>query len=276
MPQRRHAQSGLEIAARLGYAARGLVYVIVGGFALLAAFEGRRPVDTKGALVSLLQQPLGTALLAFVAAGLLCFAAWRLMQAFLDADHEGNSREALGRRAAYAFSALVYLGLSASAVGLIFQWAARDGDQQTRDWTAWLMRQPMGDWLVIAVGVAVVAGGIAIGVKGIKGTFERRLELHGEARDVMLQVGRYGHLARAAVFVMIGVFLIAAAVHANSREAVGLGGSLRLLQQQPYGWILLAVTAAGFVAFGLFEIAQSAYRRVTPPNMREIAARAKL
>ena len=37
-------------------------------------------------------------------------------------------------------------------------------------------------------------------------------------------LGRVGFLARAVVFVLMGSFLISAAVHVNSRDAKGLAG----------------------------------------------------
>jgi Domain of Unknown Function (DUF1206) len=74
-----HRRSGFEIIARLGYVARGLVHVVVGGFAVLAAIAGERAVGTKGALQKLLTQPLGTALLCVVTLGSFASqrGAWR-------------------------------------------------------------------------------------------------------------------------------------------------------------------------------------------------------
>jgi Domain of Unknown Function (DUF1206) len=85
--------------ARLGYVARGAVYLIIGGLALLAGFGSRgRPTESKGALQIVLQAPSGRVLLAVIATGFLCFSAWRVAQAFLDADQLGRQRKALMRR----------------------------------------------------------------------------------------------------------------------------------------------------------------------------------
>ena len=272
-----HRRSGLEIMARLGYVARGLVYMIVGGFALLAALGGERASGTKGALAKLLAQPLGTTLLCGVALGLLCFAAWRLAQCFLDADHDGRSATAIARRAFYGANALFYAGLAGWAASLAFAWSGGpDNDQEVRDWTAWLMAQPLGRVAVGVLGAAIAAAGVAVATKGITGSFARRLELKAETRRWLLPLGRFGHLARAAVFVIIGGFLITAAARYDAGEALGLGGSLRVLQQQPYGSLLLAVTAAGLLAFGAYQIVEAAYRRVSAPTVRELGRQASL
>jgi hypothetical protein len=117
--------------------ARGLVFVLVGIFAAMAATGARtRAADTKDALRALLDEPFGHALLALIAAGLLCFAAWRLTQAALDADDCGTSLEGLVRRAIYAGSALFYLGFAWVAVNMLFG-SDRNGnsDQIAREWS---------------------------------------------------------------------------------------------------------------------------------------------
>src|SRR3954453_16461305 len=106
--------------ARLGYAASGAVYLIIGGLALLAAAgSGGRTTDSKGAFQALLEAPFGAVLLAIIAIGFLCFAAWRLAQAFFDADRRGQQPKALIRRAAYGGSAAVYVGLAFMAGSIL-------------------------------------------------------------------------------------------------------------------------------------------------------------
>jgi uncharacterized protein DUF1206 len=88
-----------QLLARIGYIARGIVFLLIGGLSALAALgAGQRVADGKDALRSLLGQPFGRVLLIAIAIGLLCFAAWRLSQSILDADRKGNDPAALARR----------------------------------------------------------------------------------------------------------------------------------------------------------------------------------
>jgi hypothetical protein len=75
-------------------------------------------------------------------------------------------------------------------------------------------------------------------------------------------LGIVGLFARAVVFGLVAWFLVKAAVEFDPDEAVGLDGALRKLADAPYGPLLLGVTAAGLVAYGLFCVAQARYRRV--------------
>jgi hypothetical protein len=56
--------------ARVGYAARGLVFLVFAYFAILAAIGTARPIDSKEAMRQLLSQPFGKILLAAMAARL--------------------------------------------------------------------------------------------------------------------------------------------------------------------------------------------------------------
>lgn len=270
-------RTALELAARLGYAGRGTVYVIIAGFAVLAAMGSGRPKGQKGALQSVLDHPLGEALLAAVALGFLCFCVWRLLQAFLDADHEGRERKALARRAAYGISALVYAGLAVGVVTIMLGSGAGDsgGDQSARDWTAYLLAKPFGQWLVGGAAAVIAGVGVAMAIRACKTPFEPRLACSDAARAWVVPLGRAGFLARGGVFVLVALFLARAALHASSREARGVGGALRALQQEPYGSTLLGVTAFGLLAFGAFQFAVAVYRRIDAPTVPEAAREAE-
>lgn len=261
----------LEMLARLGYAARGLVYLLVGGLAVLAAIgAGGQTGGSRSALATLLDEPFGRILLVVIGIGLLCFAAWRLVQAITDADRFGTSWKGRARRAGRFAGGFLVGSLGLSAIGIGLGRAAAGGEEQaTRDWTAWLLAQPFGPWLVAALGVAVAATGLGFAGKAWRGDVVEHLRLDEKTRGWVPTAGRIGFAARGLVYLMIGGFLIVAAWQGSSAEARGLGGALETLRAQPYGWILLGLTAAGLFAFGVFGLVQAVYRRIEMPDTGE-------
>ena len=187
------------------------------------------------------------------------------MESITDADSRGTDIKGVAVRATHFGSGVLYLGLSAFAVSLALGWAASAEDgQASKDWTTWLMSMPFGSWLVMLAGLGFAGAGIGFLWKGWRGKFEK-LAAHG-SMSAVVNMGRMGYASRGIVYLLIGGFLILAGWHNNPQEAEGLGGALSSLQQQPYGWVILGITALGLMAYGGFGIAEAVYRRIDPPS----------
>jgi Domain of Unknown Function (DUF1206) len=252
---------------RAGFAANGLVYVIVGALAVEAAMGvGGATTDPGGALGHILGAPFGRVLLGLVALGLAGYAVWRLLQAVLDTEHKGRQPQGLAQRFGFGFAAASYAGLALSAVAMALNRGAQPNeDQSIQDRTAWLMSQPFGRWLVIAVGFIVLAVAIGQFVSAYRASFQRALQdqtLSPEARRLVRVAGRLGYLARGIAFGLIGTFLVVAGWQARPEQARGLGGALETLANQPFGPWLLGLVGVGLVGYGIHMLVSARYRRM--------------
>ncbi len=259
----RRMPAGLHWLARAAYAGRGLVFLILGGFAAVAAFGGTaQPVGETGALRSLLGSPAGWALALLIVAGLLCFAAFRALEAGFDLHGYGDNLIGVLRRASLGAAGLFYAGLAIVSASIVLGWhVARSGDETVRDWTAWLLGLPGGAWLVGIAGIATVGAGIGLAVGGLRQSFKQRVKVEPKPRPYIAAIGMVGMLARSIVFVLIGAFLVFAAVTSDPQKAEGFGGALQTIRAQPYGSVLLGAAALGLIAFGLFGMSEALFAR---------------
>lgn len=260
----REASPWIVRLGRFGYAAKGAVYVIVGALAAQAARGvGGATTDPRGALGWIIQAPYGRFLLVAVAIGLVGYAFWCVVQGILDAEGKGTDAKGILTRGAFVFTGVVAAGLALSAVRLVR--GAPGGGDATQDWTAWLLSQPFGQWLVGIAGVMVIGSGLYHLYKAYSANFREDLKLGEMTRAEATwttRIGRLGFAANGIAVGIIGGFLVFAAVQAQSQQARGLGGALEALARQPFGPWLLGLVAVGLIAYGVFMLIEARYRRM--------------
>ncbi len=253
--------------ARLGYAAKGVVYLIIGGLAAkLAIGQGGSATDQKGALQTIYEQPFGKFLLAVVAIGLLGFALWSFIQAIYDTEGKGRKAKGIIGRIGYA---AVGIGYGVTAYGA-FSLVAGTGSggkgstASTQDWTAQLLKLPFGQALVVIVGLIVLGVALYLYSKAANGKFRNKLNLASvstQVRKFLVYLGRLGYAALGVVFTIVGIFMIVAAVQFNSQQAKGLDTALKELLHLPFGPFLLGIVALGLIAYGAYSFVEARYRR---------------
>jgi hypothetical protein len=250
--------------ARAGFAARGLIYGIIGILAIkLAVGAGGTPTNQQGALKTIAHQPFGKVLLILVAIGLGGYAVWRLVHALL--GHGPEDSDSGFERAAALGGGVVYAGLCAIAVEILLGSGSSGGSGSTSKTTAGVLGWPGGTWLIGLAGAVVIGIGLCQGYRGLSRDFledSKTEEMSRRVRNWIVWMGTFGHLARMAVLGLVGVFLIKAAIDYDPNNAVGLDGALAKIANGSYGPFLLGIVAAGLIAFGVYSLSDVCYRRI--------------
>ncbi|WP_454718790.1 DUF1206 domain-containing protein [Caulobacter segnis] len=258
----------LEWASRLGYAARGVVYLGLGAIVLLAAADVTpRARGAKVMLAAWADWPVGLVLVALVAVGLLGFAMWRALQAVFDADRHGSSPKGVAVRIGQAISGLIYGGLGVWALELLDEVedvGEADEEQAAHGAAAAVLALPYGDVLLLLAGAGLVGVGLGNIIQGLKQDFAKRLSCDDKVCRWVVPMAKIGYGARGLATLPAGLFLIEAGLDARSGDARSWGGALQAVEGQPFGSWVLAVVALGLVAFGLFGFVEAAFRRIRP------------
>jgi len=239
--------------ARSGIVARGLLWLTVGILAGNIALGGHDQADKNGALSALKEQPFGKVLLVVVAAAFAAHAGFRVL--------EGAVGKSEWYKRAWQFSrAVIYLFLAGSTVKLLMSGPKKENASKP---TAKVLEWPGGQWLVAAVGAAIVITGLVMAVRGVRQDFTDKLDMPGgEMRTVVERVGMAGLVGRGLVYSLVGYFLVQAAVSFDPKKAKGLDASLKTLAAQPYGEVLLWAAVACLLSFAAWSFLEARYRDV--------------
>jgi hypothetical protein len=266
----RNAATGkwMTMLARCGYAAKGVVYLLIGGIAAQVAIgAGGAVTDQKGVLHTIIAHPFGHFLLGIAAVGLFGFALWCFIQAVFDTEGKGTTAKGLIARIGYAAVGITYAALAYGAFQLVVGSGSggKGSNTSTQDGTALLLKQPFGPVLVIIVGLLVLAVACYLFYTAYAAKFQAQLNvatLSAQVKKVIIAVGRAGYAALGVVTSIIGIFLIVAAFQNNASQAKGLDGALQELAHQRFGQVLLGVVAVGLFAYGVYSLVEARYRRV--------------
>ena len=248
--------------ARTGLTARGIIYLLVGGVAVLVAFgHSSREADQRGALQLLADKPYGVILLWLLGIGFAAYALWRLSEAAFgvtgDPPGAGPRLKSLARGLIYAgFAYLTFDVISGSR---------RSQSHQQEDMTATAMRHAEGRWLVGLVGLAIVIAGLVLVIEGVRRKFMKYLrtwQMSHRTRRVIEILGMIGSIARGLVFALAGVLVVDAAVTHQASQAGGIDKALLTLRNQPFGEVLVLLAALGLVVFGVYGLCEARWRKV--------------
>lgn len=262
--QARHSEL-LKHGARVGLTAYGVVHLVVAWIALQIAWSGGGDASSGGALKTLAEQPFGRTMLWITVVGLVALLLWQLGTAIWGYASQDDPKKILKRLSA-AGRVVVYGALAYSALRIASGsgGGSGGGDSQQEGLTADLLGAPAGRLLVAAIGIAIIAVGVAQIHRGVTDSFTHDLQsgaTTGESGRMVLVVGRFGYVAKGIAVGVVGALFGWAALSYDPDKAGGLDDALKTVRDQPFGPYLLTFVALGLAAFGLFCFAWAKYAR---------------
>ncbi|GAA5039697.1 DUF1206 domain-containing protein [Microbacterium fluvii] len=246
----------LRALARAGYAANGVVHLLIAAIVLAVAFGGDGESDQSGAFKAIGAAPLGFVVLWVLAIALFALGLWHVVGGVLA---RGDAKRTWGTRISEWGQAAVFFALGSVAVAVALG-AKPDSEQSAEDASRGVLQIPGGVFVLGAVGLGILIAGIAFVVMGVMRSFRKKLTMpSGAAGTALTALGVVGFIAKGIALAIVGVLLLVAAVKVDADTAGGLDGAVQALIGLPYGPVLAASVGIGLGAYGVFCLFRSRY-----------------
>ncbi|TQJ60050.1 uncharacterized protein DUF1206 [Arthrobacter sp. SLBN-83] len=252
----------LDVLARAGFAVMALLHVILGAIAIAIAFGHPGEAEPTGAIAQLADNTWGPFVMWGCVVACLGLSLWQASEATLRARSLPR-KERLAKLVSSGFLAVAYGSVGMTFAGFALGQRSDSGDN-TRDFSENLMDNPVGPWLLVALGLTILGIGIYFIVKGLRRGFKEELfHFEGTRRGRLIDsLGVTGHVAKGIALDLTGLLFIIAAAKHRPEESTGLDGSLKALQDHPFGPTLLVAIGAGFIAYGVFALIRARFGRM--------------
>jgi Domain of Unknown Function (DUF1206) len=256
--------TAFEYTARVGFAASGVLHLLVAYIIARIAFGSGGNADQSGALATLAGQTGGAVMLWIVAVGLVALGLWRVAEALIGS--KPGERSGRGQDGSPAWKRAKSLGLAIVNFAIAFSAArfamgsGQSSSQQNAGFSAQLMLSGWGTAVLILVGLGVAAVGGYHVYKGASKKFLKDLRVSGGTG--ITAVGVTGYVGKGLVLAGAGLLVIVAALQADPSKSTGLDAAVKTLGQAPFGKFLLVVAAVGIAAFTFYSFVRSRYGRM--------------
>jgi hypothetical protein len=187
----------VETLTPVGYAVRGLIYIIMGLLAVEVSI-GKSSIlaSPLGAITAIGKQPAGLILLWVVLIGIICYVAWGIARAVFDVLGKGHDMKGEFARLGFLVSAFGYAILILPTYGYASQTANGSSIQK---FVFSVMAMPWGRYAIGLLGLATLAGGLYQVYLGFKPDFNHQFQtytLTPQEFKLVTNAGRFGTAAR--------------------------------------------------------------------------------
>jgi hypothetical protein len=256
--------AALTTLTRLGFAARGLLYLVIGFLVLRTG----RTEDSSGAL-SVLAEGGGRTLMILIIAGFLAYGLWRLSDALFNIERHQPGSKGLRERLGAGASGIVHLFLASQAVRLV-RGSGGSGGNGSQEGAQTALQLPGGQLMLVVAGLVLLVVGLVQLKKAWKADFLKHLEPNVAHQPWARWTGQGGYAARGLVFLITGGFLTAAGFKEQAGEAGGTAEALAWLSPP---WDTLV--AIGFILFGLYSLIEARFRVLNDVPVDGLADKAR-
>ncbi|MDX1539399.1 DUF1206 domain-containing protein [Arsukibacterium sp.] len=249
--------------AKMGYAARGVIYLTIGLLAFFSAmgWQGDK-TGSKGAILSLKAQPFGEILLMMLVVGLAGYVIWRFIQGITDTDNHGHSFKGIAIRGGLIISAISHSILAYWVIKLLLHQTDDASEQSVSSIAYELLGSDKVTLLFAVIGVMVILVGVAHLIKGFRSGFKKYIDFPADKKQWLVPICRFGLISRGIVWCIIGWIILRPAYVSGNADKEGISDAFEWLGNTPFGTWTIIIISLGLFAFGIYSFIESLYRHI--------------